>query len=105
MPRIGFYIAAILPKNETRSASEKLHLASARCWGSSHDSANPESAASPDRTPLVVGKVYFLCLLRRLENCRCRTALQAQSLELRVCVRSSDQKPPPRSTIHFPRPA
>src|SRR5882762_1670674 len=96
--------AAISPKSETRSASEKPHVASARCCGSSDDSANPESAASPGRRPLFVDKACFPCLLRRPENYRCRTALQAQSLELQAYVRFSDHKLPPRLTIHFPRP-
>src|SRR5258708_5594531 len=96
--------AAISPKNETRSASENPPLASARCWGSSDDSANPESAASPGRRPLVVDTACFPFLLRRPENYRCRTALQAQSLELQAYVHSSDHKLPPRLTIHFPRP-
>src|SRR5882724_2675942 len=95
---------AISPKSETRSASENPHLASARCWGSSDDSANPESAASPGRRPLVVDTACFPCLLRRPKNYRCRTALQAQWLELQAYVHFSDHKLPPRVTIPFPRP-
>src|SRR5258705_10280643 len=95
---------AISLKNETGSATENPPLASARCWGSSDDSANPESAASPGRRPLVVDTVCFPCLLRRPENYRCRTALQAQSLKIQAYVRFSDHKLPPRLTIHFPRP-